>query len=276
MLAAEDSKIGQVAEYWNARPCNIRHSPKPVGTTEYFNEVEQRKYFVEPHIPAFAEFPKWRGKRVLEIGCGIGTDSVNFARHGAELTALDLSEASLEIARQRFEVFGLQARFIQGNSEELSRLIPAGETFDLVYSWGVIHHTPNPRRVVEQIPQFMHAESELRVMVYNRLSWKVFWIYARYGWQNLSDLRGLIARYSEAQTGCPVTYVYSDAELRELLSGFEVTRIYNDHIFPYEIEPYTRYKYVKTWYFRYVPPPVFRWLERHAGWHKMAIARLQG
>src|SRR5437870_2783064 len=91
--------IQEVQTYWNRRPCNILHSPKPLGTKEYFDEVEARKYFVEPHIPRFAQFEQWRGKRILEIGCGIGTDTVNFARHGAFVTAVDLSEKSLEIAR---------------------------------------------------------------------------------------------------------------------------------------------------------------------------------
>ena len=83
--------IQDVRRYWDKRPCNIRHSPQPVGTKQYFDEVETRKYFVEPHIPGFAEFERWRGKRVLEIGCGIGTDTMNFARHGARVTAVDLS-----------------------------------------------------------------------------------------------------------------------------------------------------------------------------------------
>src|ERR1700747_3084868 len=99
-----DPGIEAVEAYWNARPCNIRHSPKPVGTREYFDEVEARKYFVEHHIPAFADFERWRGKKVLEIGCGIGTDTINFARHGAQVTAVDLTEKSLEVARQRARV----------------------------------------------------------------------------------------------------------------------------------------------------------------------------
>ncbi len=124
--------IATVRDFWNARPCNIRHSPKPLGTADYFNEVETRKYRVEPHIPSFAEFGRWRGKRVLEIGCGIGTDTVNFARAGADVTAVDLSEKSLELARRRATVFGLSnIRFYQGNAEELSSFLPI-EPYDLV------------------------------------------------------------------------------------------------------------------------------------------------
>src|ERR1035441_6796818 len=97
----QDVPITKVSDYWNARPCNIRHSSQPVGTREYFDEVEARKYLVEPHIPGFAEFERWKGRKVLEIGCGIGTDTINFARCGAEVTAVDLTEKSLEVAPHR-------------------------------------------------------------------------------------------------------------------------------------------------------------------------------
>src|SRR5437762_4706172 len=102
--------VEEVRSYWDRRPCNLRHSPKPIGTLEYFDEVEARKYFVEPHIPRFAQFERWRGKRVLEIGCDIGTDMINFARHGAHVTTVELSEKSLAVARKRAEVYGLQDR----------------------------------------------------------------------------------------------------------------------------------------------------------------------
>src|SRR5882762_7357495 len=98
--------IDHVREYWDRRPCNIRHSTKTPGSREYFDEVEKRTDFVETHIPRFAEFSRWQDKRVLEIGCGIATDTMNFARHGASVTAVDLSEKSLEMARRRAEVFG--------------------------------------------------------------------------------------------------------------------------------------------------------------------------
>src|SRR6202171_6359788 len=160
-------QIERVKEYWDSRPCNIRHSAQPVGTREYFDEVDARKYFVESHIRGFAEFEHWRGKRVLEIGCGIGTDTINFARHGAFVTAVDLSEKSIEIARHRAEIFGLQdhIRFIRANAEELDSFVPV-ESYDLVYSFGVIHHTPHPGRVLDQIRKYVTPGSTMKIMGY--------------------------------------------------------------------------------------------------------------
>src|ERR1700744_2372637 len=106
-MAFENIALERVQKYWNDRPCNIRHSTAPIGTKEYFDQVEARKYLVEPHIPAFAEFEKWRGKKVLEIGCGIGTDTMNFALAGAHVTTVDLSDRSMDLARKRAAVYGL-------------------------------------------------------------------------------------------------------------------------------------------------------------------------
>src|SRR5215218_5297397 len=110
MNKAFDKTVSDVQRYWDARPCNIRHSTKPVGSREYFDQVEARKYLVEPHIPGFAQHARWAGKRVLEIGCGLGTDTINFARAGASITAVDLSSKSLELAQQRARVFGVEDR----------------------------------------------------------------------------------------------------------------------------------------------------------------------
>jgi len=264
--------IQQVQEFWDRRPCNIRHSPKVVGSREYFDEVEARKYLVEPHIPAFAQFNRWKGKKVLEIGCGIGTDSVNFARAGADLTAIDLSQRSLEIARRRFEVYGLNARFFRGNAEELTSIVPR-EPFDLIYSFGVVHHTPHPEKVVAQIGKYCGPHTEVRLMLYSKWSWKVLSIILRYGHGAFWRADELVRAYSEAQTGCPVTYYYSFREFRKLLSHFEILELRKDHIFPYVIEKYVRYEYEREWYFRWMPKPVFHWLERHFGWHTMAAAK---
>lgn len=266
-------ELEKVQSYWNARPCNIRHSPSPVGTRQYFDEVEARKYFVEPHIPLFAEFEKWRGKKVLEIGCGLGTDTVNFARAGAQVTAVDLSTESLALAKQRAEVFGLDnVTFYQANAEQLSDYVPV-ERYDLVYSFGVIHHTPHPERVIEQIHKYMDRDSIFKIMVYHRASWKVFWMLMKYGRKKGETLDELIARYSEAETGCPVTYSYTAETVKAFLKGFDVIDTHIDHIFPYSIPEYKKYEYKKVWYFRCLPHALFRWMEQRWGWHLCVTAR---
>ena len=265
--------LEKVQNYWNARPCNVRHSPSPAGTRQYFVEVEGRKYFVEAHIPLFAEFDKWRGKKVLEIGCGIGTDTMNFARAGAKVTAVDLSSESLALAKKRAEVLGVDnITFYQANAEQLSDFVPV-ECYDLVYSFGVIHHTPHPERVIEQILKYMDKDSVFKIMVYYRASWKVFWMRMKYGKKPGESLDELIARYSEAETGCPVTYSYTLETAQEFLKDLEIIDSRIEHIFPYSIPEYKNYRYKKVWYFRWLPSSLFRWMEQHWGWHLCITAR---
>ncbi len=266
-------------DYWNKRPCNVLHSPKPVGSKEYFDEVEARKYLVEPHIPGFADFAQWREKRVLEIGCGIGTDTMNFARYGAWVTAVDLSEKSLEIARERAKSLGLLDRitFVKGDAERLDECLPV-EKYDLIYSFGVLHHTPHPERAVAQLRQYVQPGSKLKVMVYHRWSWKVLAILLTEGKMRFWRMDALVARHSEAQTGCPVTYSYSKRSAARLLAnhGFKVTNARVEHIFPYKISDYQRYRYRIVWYFRWLPTPAFRLLERRLGWHLCLTAQQSG
>jgi ubiquinone/menaquinone biosynthesis C-methylase UbiE len=265
------SVIDQVRAYWNRRPCNVRHSTSPVGSKEYFDEVEARKYFVEPHIPKFAEFERWRGKKVLEIGCGIGTDSINFARAGADLTVVDLSEESLDLCRTRFEVYGQTANFYLGDAEHLSEFVPV-EKYDLIYSFGVIHHTPHPQRVFDELRAYCKPDTELRVMLYSKWSWKVMWIILVDGKGAIWRADELLPKYSEAETGSPVTFVYSARGVRDVMRDYDVTRIWKDHIFPYQIGKYVKYEYQWVWYFRWLPTPWFSWLERRLGWHTLITA----
>lgn len=269
--------IDKVERYWNDRPCNIRHSKKEFLTKEYFDEVEQKKYFVEPHIPKFAEFEKWKGKRVLEIGCGIGTDSINFARAGAKLTIVELSEKSLEVCKERFKVFGLDADFYQGNSEELESVLPHDlqNQFDLVYSFGVLHHTPHPEKAIAAAAKFVKPSGgEFRIMMYSRYSFKLFWIMDTYydSW-NFGDIDKRIAEYSEAQTGCPVTYTYTFEDLKQLLEPwFDVTDLEKAHIFRWKIEPYRNNVYVKEDFWSNVSEEEYEKMEKELGWHSLVKA----
>jgi 2-polyprenyl-3-methyl-5-hydroxy-6-metoxy-1,4-benzoquinol methylase len=266
--------VDAVRAYWNARPCNVRHSPKPVGSREYFDEVEARRYFVEPHIPAFADFPRWSGKSVLEIGCGIGTDTISFARAGAHVTAVDVSEESVALAQRRAELYGLEDRihFYCGDAERLSDVVPS-RPYDLVYSFGVIHHTPSPARVIREVREHYVDESTMfKLMLYNRRSWKVLRIVLTEGRGAFWQLDELVARNSEAQTGCPVTYTYARRDVAALLRGFSVLDCQVRFVFPYRIADYVEYRYVKPWYFRRLPRPVFERFERLAGWHLCVTA----
>jgi SAM-dependent methyltransferase len=252
--------VAEVQAYWDHRPCNIRHSKLTIGTIEYFDEVEVRKYFVEPHIPGFAQFRRWSGKRVLEIGCGIGTDAVNFARAGAHYTAVELSEVSLAVTKRRFEVFGLSGEFYGVNAEKLTETI-ARRDFDLVYSFGVVHHTPNQRAVIEQARQVIRDDGELRIMLYAAQSWKAIMIEA-----------GL--DQPEAQSGCPIATLYTRAMIDDLFAGlFSISSIEQTHIFPYQIAKYTRHEYdVEPW-FKAMPQAMFEALERRLGWHYLVVAK---
>lgn len=255
----------QIINYWNERPCNIRHSPCEVGTAEYFEQVENRKYFVESHIPGFAEFQKWNGKRVLEIGCGIGTDAVNFARNGAEYTGIELSNTSLLLTKQRFELFQLKGQFFNvdaQNYDELSAAVCGGDggdggdvgVFDLIYSFGVIHHSPDPQKIIDNCLRLLKPDGVLKIMVYAENSWKKIMI----------D-RGL-DQY-EAQSNCPVAFTYTNDQIYKMFTQFRNIQIRQEHIFPYKIPEYKQYKYIKEDWFEQMPDNVFKALEAKLGWH---------
>ena len=253
--------IEQVRDYWNNRPCNLRHSQSPVGTREYFEEVEARRYANEPHNYTFPEFERWRGKRVLEIGCGIGTDAVNFARAGADYTGIDLSAESVKLAKRRFEVFDLKGEIFEANAEELDTVFDSHEKFDLIYSFGVIHHAPRPERVINCLPKLVAPDGELRIMLYAKNSWKNILI--NEGWDQ-----------PEAQDNCPQAVTYTKEEARNLLHQFRTVSVEQDFIFPWKIEHYVKYEYVKQPWFEAMPSELFKIMERALGWHLLITAKL--
>lgn len=256
------ANITDVKNFWDSRPCNVKHSSKQLASKEYFDEVEKKKFFVEPHIKSFSEFNLWNGKKVLEVGCGLATAGINFARYGADYTGIELSKETLSLAKKRFEVYNIQGNFYEGNAENLSDFLPE-EKYHLVYSWGVIHHTPHPEKVIQQIKKYLHKKGEFRLMLYASNSWKNYMI-------------GAGLDQPEAQYGCPIAYTYTEEEIIELLGNdFVVTSMERDHIFPYQIEPYKKGEYVKQPWFECMPDEMFKILEKKLGWHILITAKLR-
>jgi len=260
-----------VVAFWNARPCNIRHGTAELGTKEYFDQVEQRKYFVEPHIPRFAEFEKWKGQNVLEIGCGIGTDTLQFMKAGANITAIDISEESVRLARQRAQVFGFSTdQILVQNAETFS--FP--KNFDLIYSFGVIHHTPNPRAIIERAALHQVQGQELRIMLYSKFSYKLFWaMHTKNAW-NFCQMNDTIREFAEAQNGCPIAYTYTFDEIQTLLEPYYVIEdIHKDHVFKWNTEKYVQHEYEIDEVFKDMTPENFRALEKELGWHTLVKAK---
>ena len=257
-----DPSIEAVRSFWDRRPCNIRHSTKEVGTRDYFDEVDRRRFFVEPHILRFAEFEKWESKTVLEIGCGIGTDMIRFLQAGATYVGTDLSANSIAIASQRLKIYNYKACLQVSDCENLVVPKDAPEHFDLIYSFGVLHHTPSIIKALSAVRHVASPSTEFRFMVYAKNSWK-----------NAMITCGL--DQPEAQFGCPIANTYDEMDIRILLAetGWELESLSQDHIFPWKIDNYVRYEYVKEPYFQAMPDQVFNALRKVFGWHLLVCAR---
>ncbi len=158
----------RVRVFWQAHPCGTKFSDAEIGTPEFFERVEAHRYEKEWHIPAAADFQNTRGLRVLEIGCGMGTDGAQFAKAGAIYTGIDLTDAAVELARKRFQVSGLKGEFRVADAERLD--FPEA-SFDLVYSHGVLHHTPDIEAAVREIHRVLKPGGRAMVMLYHRGSY---------------------------------------------------------------------------------------------------------
>ena len=219
----------RVRAYWQAEPCGTSTTSAEPGTAEFYADVERRRYELEPFIPGFADFERWRGRRVLEVGVGLGTDFVRFVRAGADATGIDLTEAAVTTVRDRLALKGLEADLRVADAE---RLPFADSGFDLVYSWGVLHHTPNTEQALDEVRRVLKPGGEARIMLYSRRSWVALGLWLRHG-----VLRGrpwhtptrLLAEWMES----PGTKAYTQAELDALFAGFSQVR-YERFITPYD------------------------------------------
>jgi SAM-dependent methyltransferase len=180
----------RVRAFWQEHPCGTKFADAEPGSPRFYELVEEHRYSKEWHIPAAADFSSSAGLKVLEIGCGLGTDGAQFAKAGADYTGVDLTEAAVELARKRFEISNLPGKFQTADAENLEF---ANESFDLVYSHGVLHHTPDTARAVREIHRVLRPGGRAVVMLYHRDS---------YNYRvNISVLRRAGARLLKSESG---------------------------------------------------------------------------
>jgi SAM-dependent methyltransferase len=204
-----------VLEHWEQASCGEElylRSPTLAG----YRDQAQRRYELEPYLEGFAEFAAARGKRVLEIGVGLGADHERFAAAAAELAGIDLSPRAVEHVRRRLALSGRESLLLVGDAE---RLPFAAATFDLVYSWGVIHHSPDTPAAIAEIFRVLRAGGVAKIMIYHRASMVGYMLWLRYAllrlrpWLSLDDV---YARYLES----PGTKAYSVGAARRMFGSF--------------------------------------------------------
>lgn len=205
----------QVHDFWNEASCGERLLLTSTDRSGYENQARQR-YELEPYIIDFAGFERSANRRVLEIGVGLGADHQRFAQAGAELTGIDLTERAIEHTRRRLATFGYSSQLATGDAENLA--FPAG-SFDTVYSWGVLHHSPDTPRAIAEVHRVLRDGGDARIMIYHKWSLVGIMLWIRYGllglrpWMSLAEV---YSRYLES----PGTKAYTVAEARHLFAAF--------------------------------------------------------
>ena len=257
-------------EQWSRDPAGAVYGKQhEVGTREFFDAVERHRYAeYAPWMPEVMGFDKFAGMRLLEIGCGMGTDLLQFARGGARVTGTDLTPRSIEISRQHLTIYGESGDFAIADCETLPF---TNESFDVVYSNGVLHHTPDTAGAVREIHRVLRPGGQVRVMLYHRRSF-AYWgeVILRHGLLKGEFLRGnspaeIMSKYVEFNEGggCPLVKVYSRGEARKLFSPFAEVKV--------QVEQLTRAElYVIG---RIIPEGLFRRLRQTLGWNVIVSAR---
>ncbi len=155
----------QVQKFWQRSPCDSWFTNEARGTLAFYRSLDEHRYKVHRRLQSAVGFEKTSGLRVLEIGCGCGSEAERFARASAHYTAVDLTNAAVSITRRRFQLANLEGRFVQGDAETLPF---ADGSFDLVYSHGVLHHTPDTPRTIREVHRVLSPGGRAVVMLYYR------------------------------------------------------------------------------------------------------------
>ncbi len=248
---------GRIRAYWNARIHDLDMTTEPVGSRAFFDALDDYRFDKLRYLPTVVDFDGYRDRRLLEIGCGIGTDLVRFARGGARVTGIDLAERSVELARCNAALHGAETSGLcVGDGEALP--FP-DRRFDAVYAHGVIQYAADPARLVAEAHRVLKPGGEAVFMVYNRYSWL----------SAMSRLTGVGLEHADA----PVLRTASIPEFRRLLGGFASVRIAPER-FPVPSRLHRGWKAalyngVFVGLFNTLPQSLVRPL----GWHLMAFCR---
>ena len=216
----KDSKQ-QVFDFWNEASCGEDLYLTSTKKSGYQDQAKSR-YQLEPYILDFAKFEQSKGKRVLEIGVGLGADHQQFAEAGAILTGIDLTQRAIEHTKHRFDTFKLQSTLMNCDAENLSF---SDETFDIVYSWGVLHHSPNTPRAIGEVLRVLKPGGTVRIMIYSKWSLVGIMLWIRYAlmklrpWMTITEI---YSRYLES----PGTKAYTIAEAQILMKSFTDRKIW--------------------------------------------------
>jgi len=199
-----------VRDFWNAEPCGTRY----LEQAEDFEAHRRARYQLEPHIFEFAQFQASQGLRVLEVGVGMGADYLEWLKAGAHATGVDLSAASLEKARGRCEQAGFEPDLRLADAEQLP--FP-DNSFDVVYSYGVMHHSPNTQECVLEALRVLKPGGQARIMVYHHPSITGLMLWLRYGILRGESLRQSVFNHLES----PGTKTYTKTEASALMKDFQ-------------------------------------------------------
>jgi len=209
-----------VHDFWDRESCGEAAFLAASDQVGYRAQSRER-YRVEPYIAEFAQFHRYRGKRVLEIGVGLGADHQEFAEAGAQLWGIDLTPRAVDHTRRRLTLLGLQSELSEGDAENL----PFEDGwFDLVYSWGVLHHTPQTARAIAEVHRVLKPGGEAKIMIYHRYSFVGYFLWVRYALLRLApwtSLDRIYAQYLES----PGTKAYSVPAAKALFHQFSAVDI---------------------------------------------------
>lgn len=213
----------KVYEFWSKNPCGSNTSKAEKFTKEYFDEIEEFRYQLEPEIFQFAQFTRFHGKKVLEVGVGVGTDFIQWVRANAEAYGIDITEEAIEHLKHRLKIYNLSAKELRVADAE--NIPYPSNYFDLVYSWGVIHHTPNFEKSFEEIVRVTSDGGLIKLMVYNRHSLYAFYKYLKYGLlagKPFRSLKNIIYHHQESLG----TKAYTINEIKSLVKKLPVEIIH--------------------------------------------------